>query len=218
MSTPTPEPLLIDLPAVLATDRLLLRAPRAGDGAVVHEAVVESLAELGPWMSWAQKSPTLEESERDCRRMAARFLARENLALFFFARTAGGEFGRLLGGTGLHGIDWGVPRFEIGYWCRSTEVGRGYVTEAVRAVARFAFDALRARRVEVRMAKDNLRSRAVAERAGFTFEGVLRADSLDPQGRPRDTAVYARVRGVEEPDDPEDATAVNAPATDPPRR
>jgi hypothetical protein len=66
-------------------------------------------------------------------------------------------------------------------------------------LARFAFDHLGARRVEVRMSSDNLKSRAVAERCGFTLEGVLRQDSLDVHGRPRDTAVYSRVRGVEEP-------------------
>ena len=43
------------------------------------------------------------------------------------------------------------------------------------------------------------RSRAVAVRCGFTFEGVLRADSLGVDGQVRDTAVYARVRGAEEP-------------------
>ena len=38
----------------------------------------------------------------------------------------------------------------------------------------------------------------VAERLGFTLEGILRQDSLTPQGEPRDTRVYARVRGIEE--------------------
>jgi RimJ/RimL family protein N-acetyltransferase len=160
---------------------------------------VQTLAELKPWMPWAQQAPTLEESELECRRMAARFVRREDLPLFIFERGAGGAYGRLLGGTGLHRMDWSVPRFEIGYWRRSGEGGRGVIAEAVRALSRFAFDTLRAQRVEVRMSSDNLRSRAVAERCAFTFEGVLRCDSRDVNGAPRDTAVYARVRGVEEP-------------------
>jgi RimJ/RimL family protein N-acetyltransferase len=131
--------------------------------------------------------------------MAARFAQRTDLPLFIFARAADGGCGRLLGGTGLHRVDWSVPRFEIGYWRRSGEQGHGWITEAVRTLARFAFDQLGARRVEIRMSSDNVKSRAVAERCGFTLEGVLRQDSLDVHGLPRDTAVYARVRGVEEP-------------------
>jgi RimJ/RimL family protein N-acetyltransferase len=48
------------------------------------------------------------------------------------------------------------------------------------------------------MDANNLASRRVAERAGFTFEGVLRQDNVTPAGEQRDTCVYSRVRGVEE--------------------
>lgn len=193
------EPLMIELPPLLQSERLLLRAPRAGDGAALNEAVVQSLDELKPWLPWAQKAPTPEESELTCRQMAARVAQRSDLPLFIFARAADGGFGRLIGGTGLHRLDWSVPRFEIGYWRRNGEQGQGLITEAVRTLMRFAFDALHARRVEIRMSGDNLKSRALAERVGFTLEGVLRQDSLEADGRPRDTVVYSRVRGVEEP-------------------
>jgi RimJ/RimL family protein N-acetyltransferase len=188
------DPLMIDLPPLLLSERLVLRAPQAGDGVALHEAVAQSIDELKPWLPWAQTVPTLEQSELNCRQMAARFAQRSDLPLFIFARTGDDGCGRLLGGTGLHRMDWSVPRFEIGYWRRSGEQGQGWISEAVRTLARFAFDHLSARRVEIRMSSNNLKSRAVAERCGFTFEGVLRQDSLDVDGQPRDTAVYARVR------------------------
>jgi RimJ/RimL family protein N-acetyltransferase len=193
------DPLLIDFPP-LASARLLLRAPQPGDGAALNDAVVESIELLKPWMPWAQEVPTPEASELTCRQMAARFAQRSDLPMFCFARRADGSTGRLIGGTGLHRFDWGVPRFEVGYWVRHSEQGRGLVTEAVQTLVRFAFDALGARRVEIRMSSHNVRSRAVAERCGFTLEGVLRQDSLGFDGQARDTAVYARVRGIEETD------------------
>jgi RimJ/RimL family protein N-acetyltransferase len=194
------DPLMIELPAQLESARLVLRAPRAGDGAVVNEAVVETFELLHPWVPWAQKLPSVEESELACRQMAVRVAQRTDWPLLIFERAADAGCGRFIGGTGLHRFDWNVPRFEVGYWCRRADQGRGFVTEAVQALTRFAFDALRARRVEIRMSSANARSRAVAERCGFTLEGVLRQDSLSPQGQPRDTMVYARVRGVEEPE------------------
>jgi len=193
------DPLLIDF-APLASARLVLRAPCAGDGAALNEAVTESIELLKPWMPWAQALPALEQSELTCRQMAARFVQRTDLPMFIFERAADGGCGRFIGGTGLHRLDWSVPRFEVGYWCRSSAQGHGFVTEAVQTLVRFTFDALHARRVEIRMSSDNARSRAVAERCGFTLEGVLRQDSLSVDGQPRDTAVYSRVRGVEEAD------------------
>jgi RimJ/RimL family protein N-acetyltransferase len=137
--------------------------------------------------------PTVEESEAVVRRQLARFIAREDLVFQIYRRNADGSAGQLLGGTGLHRFDWKVRRFEIGYWIRTSAQGQGYVSEAVRALAAMAFDALKARRVEIRMDSNNRRSRAVAERCGFEFEGVLRRDALSPLGEPRDTCVYSRI-------------------------
>lgn len=191
-------PLLIDVPERLVTPRLFLRCARPGDGAAMHAAVLASLAELQPWMPWAQADTGAEEAELTARRMAARYASREDLSLLIFGRDEQGGEGLVLGGTGLHRMDWSVPRFEIGYWRRSGFGGIGIVDEAVRAVSRMAFDVLRALRVEIRMDARNAASIRVAERAGFSFEGLLRQDALDVQGVPRDTSVYSRVRGIEE--------------------
>ena len=198
-------PLLIDVPERIETERLIMRCPLPGDGAVLNAAVCESLDALRPFMPWAQSAPSLDESELVCRRAQARFRLREDLTLSMFERLADGSEGRYIGGSGLHRIQWDVRRFEIGYWCRSTCTGQGFVTEAVLALNRVAFDRLGARRVELRMDGVNERSRRVAERAAFTFEGVLRGDSLSPQGVVRDTRIYARVLGIEETGEAEEA-------------
>ena len=193
----TIDPLLLDIPARIATARLVLRCPQAGDGAVLNAAVRESLAELRPWMPWARQAPTADESEAYCRRMAARFALREELNFLIFEAGESGAAGALVGSCGLHHIDWSVPRFEIGYWRRTGRGGRGFVAEAVDALERLSFEPLGARRVEIRVDDRNVRSARVAERAGFTLEGVLRSEALGADGAVRDTRVFARVRGVE---------------------
>jgi len=189
----------IEVPERLLTARLILRPPRPGDGAALNEAVAASLAELQPWLPWAQAETDAQASEATVCRLAAQFATREDLTYFIFGRDEQGGEALLLGGTGLHRIDWALRRFEVGYWRRSGFGGLGVIGEAVQALSRMAFDALGARRVEIRMDARNQRSVRVAERAGFTFEGLLRQDALDVSGAPRDTRVYARVRGVEEP-------------------
>jgi ribosomal-protein-serine acetyltransferase len=193
------DPILIDLPDHFTTDRLLLRCPRAGDGPLVNEAERESFASLRAWMPWARGDKSVDESEAYCRRMQARYLLREELTMFIFERDTLGREGSFIGGTGLHQIDWSLRSFEIGYWCRSSHARRGYISEATWGLARFAFDRLGARRVQIRTDDANRGSWRVAERAGFTLEALLRGDTLNPAGEVRSTRIYARVRGVEEP-------------------
>ena len=189
------DPLLIDIPERLDGQRTVLLAPRAGVGAEMAVVITQSLSHLRPWMPWAQDAPTAESAELVVRRMQADFIARRDLCFQIYARRPDGTPGRLLGGTGLHRIDWTVRRFEIGYWLRPEALGQGHVSEAVQLLTALAFDTLAARRVEIRCDTRNVKSRAVAERCGFELEGVLRRDALGVDGAPRDTAVYARIAG-----------------------
>jgi len=183
------DPLLLDLPAEIQTRRLSIVPPAPGDGPELNRAIAESFAELHAWMPWAAEMPTVVESEHFVREAAARYLRREELPMFMRKR-GGREF---VGATGLHRINWTVPRFEIGYWCRTSMVGHGYVSEAVVALTRFAFETLRAARVEIRTDSDNERSWRIAERLGFVLEGVLQRDDRTAQGELRDTRLYAMV-------------------------
>lgn len=184
------KPILFDLPEMIRTPRLIIRSPLPGDGAELNRAVHDSLKELSPWMPWARTPPSLEDSEESVRRAHARFLLREDLRYPFFDA----ETGQMLGSSGLHRIVWSLPAFEVGYWVRSGYQGKGYVTEAVNALTRFAFDFFKARRVEIRCNPLNARSAAVATRLGFDFEGKLRNDNFYvTDDYPRDTWVYSRI-------------------------
>jgi RimJ/RimL family protein N-acetyltransferase len=180
------DPLLLDLPNEIVTQRLVLRPPRAGDGAAMNEAIAETLEALQRWMPWATPAPTPDQTEAWCCNSGADFVARRQLPMLFFLRD-GGAF---VGSSGMPRLDWEVPRFEIGYWVRRRLEGQGYVTEAVGALTRFAFETLGAQRVEIRADERNERSWRVAERLGYRLEGVLRNENRDACGL-RDTRVYA---------------------------
>jgi len=66
-------PILRDFPDAFETKRLLIRAPRTGDGAAVNAAVLESLDSLRPWMPWAQDAPTEAQSEEYARQGQCNF-------------------------------------------------------------------------------------------------------------------------------------------------
>lgn len=183
--------ILRDIPDSFDSERLTLRSPRPGDGATVNAAVLDSLHELRPWMVWAQQTPAVEDNERYAREAHIRFLKREDLSLLLFLKGTN----TMVGSSGLHGINWAVPKFEIGYWVRTPYASQGYITEAVAAITAFAFTTLAAHRVEIRCDAKNERSAAVARRSGFTLEGTLCCeDRCSMTNELRDTLVFAKVR------------------------
>lgn len=183
-------PVLLDIPDSFESERLLIRVPRAGDGESVNAAIQESFEAITVYLPWAKERPTVEETETVMRRGRAQFMERSDLPLLLFQKGTG-EF---VGGSGLHRIDWDVPKFEIGYWCRTKFEGQGYIAEAVRRITAFAFETLAARRVEIKCETDNVRSKRVAEGNGFTLEGTLRNDSLSNRGTVRSTLVFSMLR------------------------
>lgn len=185
------DPLLLDLPPSIETERLILRPPRAGDGPTFYAALTESLCDLRQFLGalpWIANEPSAESAELYCRNAQANFGARKDLSMFVFDKADDA----LVGGVGLHRTVWATPKTEVGYWCRSSRLGRGYVSEAVASLTAFAFKQLGMARVELITDEANHASRRVADRCGFTLEGTLRHESRAPNGTLRNTCVYAR--------------------------
>jgi RimJ/RimL family protein N-acetyltransferase len=120
--------------------------------AIAHEAVAMKLARL-PWPY------TLDDAE------AYLSVPRGPAEARFFILSHDGDYPRLIGGIGLHAIDAGAA--ELGYWLTPAAWGRGYATEAARAVIDMARHALPLRRVEASHHLDNPASRRVLEKIGF---------------------------------------------------
>ncbi|MGG1674433.1 GNAT family N-acetyltransferase [Neobacillus sp. NRS-1170] len=183
------KPILNDFPDEFSTERLVIRKPLPGDGQAVYEAMQASIEELKPWMPWAHREQTELDVEANMRDAHAKFLTREDLRLHLYDK----ETGKFIGSSGLHRINWDVPKFEIGYWIDSRYSGKGFITEAVEAITNFAFTELQAKRVEIRCDSKNVRSKAIAERLGFDLEGILKKDAISADGKElRDTCIYAK--------------------------
>jgi RimJ/RimL family protein N-acetyltransferase len=182
------DPLLLDIPNHIETERLFIRAPRLDDAPLIYAAIQESLDNLRQWMLWAHEEQTLESVEANSRRAIELFQTRETLRFRLF-RKSDGEY---VGMCEIHSFDWSVPRCEIGYWVRTSMQGNGYITEAVIGLTDFAITTLRANRFEIRCNARNRRSAAVAERAGYTLEARLHHYERDVGDELRDTLIYVK--------------------------
>jgi RimJ/RimL family protein N-acetyltransferase len=100
----------------------------------------------------------------------------------------------LLGSIGVQEINRAERRCHLGYWLAREARGRGVMTRAARMLSQWVFENLPIDRIEIMVQPENTRSRALAERAGYQFEGVLRS-YVEIKGRRRDTAMYSLLRG-----------------------
>jgi ribosomal-protein-serine acetyltransferase len=173
-----------------ALDRVLaggcrLRGLEESDADELCALVHANRAHLEPWMPWvpSHRDPRASlEFIRSARRQGA---DNDGLQLAIVD-----EDGRLAGVVGFHSVDWRGRSTSIGYWLAADRQGRGTMTTAVRALVDHAFDGWGLKRVEIRAATDNLRSRAIPERLAFRREGVAqRAERVGD--RYHDHVIYA---------------------------
>jgi RimJ/RimL family protein N-acetyltransferase len=165
-----------DVPREILTERLRLHQYREEDAELVFEAIEESRAELERWMPWASFIRDAQQLRDDMPRSLEAWDRGEDYGYTIRRR----EDDRLLGSINYQDPNWAIPRFDLGYWMRTSETGKGYVSEAVRGLVRVAFGRLDATRVQIACDENNTRSVRVAEACGFQYEGRMRHDHRMP--------------------------------------
>lgn len=176
---------LIDLPTeVVRTERLVLRPYRPADAEAVHRACQD--AGIQRWITAVAVPYTAGHARAWVEDLAPG--ERAEGAGLPCAVEADGEF---VGAAGLH-LRPGRLGPEIGYWIAPWARGRGYAAEAAHALAGWAVG-LGAPRVHLFADVRNTASQAVAERAGFTREGVVRSCLEYRDGTRGDAALFSRL-------------------------
>lgn len=168
---------------VIRSARLDLREYGAGDAELVrgllaageHEALPPGAPsdpdEVAGWLADGVHRPQREGT---------------GIHLMMLDRAAGG----IVGSIGLFHADWEVRSAEIGYGVRGDERGKGYASEALGAVARWALTEGGIQRAWLTANTDNMASVRVAEKASFRREGTLRRAGLEDDGL-HDQAVFS---------------------------
>jgi RimJ/RimL family protein N-acetyltransferase len=162
----------------LETARLTLRAIAAADGPAIHRYMSDP--SVTRWL------PEGRLSEAEAQAFAARHAGRNAQAVAVVQR-ATGEF---VGHMPFH--PWfGPATYEIGWVIASDRQGRGYATEAARALMAFAFDGLGCHRVIATCQPQNPASWRVMEKLGMRREAHFRQALHGPSGAWWDEYFYA---------------------------
>jgi [ribosomal protein S5]-alanine N-acetyltransferase len=144
-----------------ATSRVAVQRLRRADADELIAAHCENREYHAPWVA-----PFTDQAGFD--QWFARTIAGANVSLLARERSTDD----LVGVINLNEIVMGNFRNAyFGYWGFARTGGRGLMTEALREAVRFSFDEIGLHRIEANIQPNNLRSIALAQRAGFTKEG-----------------------------------------------
>jgi RimJ/RimL family protein N-acetyltransferase len=100
----------------------------------------------------------------------------------------------LLGSVSLMRIAGEHARAEVGYWLAREARGQGHATRAVRLICDWGFESLALERIDLLAGTENSASQLVAERSGFTREGLLRS-YMQGKGERQDMVAFGLLVG-----------------------
>jgi len=141
-----------------------------GDAEPMYAAVNESMADLQPWLSWANG----KFSTQDARQWVQSAIAQWDAGTYYGFVIIDPATDWFIGSCSLGHINQLYRFCNLGYWVRTSCRGQGIAPRAVRLTARFAFERLGLTRVEIVIGVGNTASQRVAEKAQAHYEGILR--------------------------------------------
>lgn len=173
----------------IETERLVLMPWRLDEVQAAVSLLQANVSHLDPWMPWIRDPLTVDHYLG----VLGRFLADFATGTDDLVYAIRAPDGLPIGGCGLH-ARVGPSTFEVGYWIDHRYQGRGYVTEAVAALAQVAFEAHGVDRLEIRCNPANERSSAVAARLGFRHEATLARRLPQADGALHDAMIWSAYR------------------------
>jgi RimJ/RimL family protein N-acetyltransferase len=172
----------------LAGDVVLLRPWREADVPGMVAAFSDPVMQRFSWRA----APYTETDARDY--VAGQEQARLLGEALHFALAEPYDQDVVLGCVTLDEVRLEQGCAAIGYWLAPQARGRGAATQAVRLLARWAFDELGLARLELTCGPDNEASQQIAGRCGFSLEGLLRSH-VPFKGARRDSVIYSLLPG-----------------------
>ena len=176
------------VPAEFSTPRLLLRKPRLEDAGKLFRAYASD-HRVTPFMTWR----THESEEETVAFLRSCLDDWSSGTRYTYAIELGeGEAGPV----GVIDLRDRGHLVEFGYVIGRSCWGRGYMTEALSTLVDWSLEQPRVWRASALCDVDNAASARVMEKAGMTYEGILRRYCIHPNlsSEPRDCRIYAKVR------------------------
>ena len=165
-------------------ERTELRLPREEDAEEAFRLIDRDRARLEPFMEWVFGLQTIEQEREYLRGRLAQWAVGNAVQGFIW------RDGRIAGSIGTVVVDRDNDAAEVGYLVFAEHEGTGLAFASMRAFIDHLFEVEGIHRIIIRVMPENTRSRNLAKRLGFTYEGIQR-ETYKLRGRYRDLEIYS---------------------------
>ena len=167
----------------IVRENVKLRLVSPDDADSLFEQIEKTRSQLAKYMPWGESTKSVDD-ERNfliyCqKRMADKKLWSASIWID----------NKPVGMIDLHNIDYDNSHAEVGYWLGGDYQGSGVMTDCLKKLLEIGFDELGLHKIKLLAEVINSASNAVAEKAGFQLEGILK-DEIHSAGKFHDANVY----------------------------
>ncbi|MFN8576581.1 MAG: GNAT family protein [Candidatus Sericytochromatia bacterium] len=136
------------------------------DAIFLFELVNSNREYLKKWLPWLDTNKTIQDTEKFINISTEKYNGNKGFELGIWLKN------EIVGVIGIHEINWDKGQTAIGYWIGEKYQGKGLVSKSVKFILDYCFTELELKKVYIRAAIQNTKSRNIPERLGFKFEGV----------------------------------------------
>ncbi|MCH4887990.1 GNAT family N-acetyltransferase [Acidaminobacter sp. JC074] len=156
---------------LIVDENIVLKSVEEKDAASLFHIVMKNLERFKPWFGWVHQIDSVQPIEnfvKACINNEDK-VGYASMVIFYNNQPVG-----FIGHQNYKSFN---KSLQLGYWLDQAHEGKGVMTKSVIKMIDYAFE-LGMNKVEIYCASDNVRSRKIPERLGFTEEGTIRAAEL----------------------------------------
>jgi RimJ/RimL family protein N-acetyltransferase len=169
---------------------ITLRAPQESDIPAIFEGAQDPLI---PIFTRIPSNYSMANAEFYVRERSPNAFANQTELQLALEYGNGGD-AKFAGAFSFHSMDLREHVGEIGYWLCAPMRGKGIGSSATKLLTQFGFESIGFERIEAVVNVENIASRKLLEKSGYTLEGIMRKKSRKEDGTQIDMALYAATR------------------------
>ncbi|QUG87204.1 GNAT family N-acetyltransferase [Bacillus nitratireducens] len=151
-------------------EEVSLRIFNEGDAEEFYNLIISSKSYLKEWLGWIDYIKSPEDTVKNIKARLKEFMENGGYPKSFAIIYKG----NIAGTIGFNDINKTNKLGIVGYWLGENFQGEGIMTKSLKALIDYGFKELELNKIEVSVAVENKKSRALPERFGFVEEGKLR--------------------------------------------